>query len=510
MLGGKQRNLSIKDALLESQNVRELFDQSPLVTAALHRLLLAILHRNFGPKTLEKWAELWDAQNWDAHTLIDYFKAYHGRFDLFDAKRPFYQTGEMEDATEQPVAILAQELSRGNNATIFDHSFEGSPTAFEPSVAASALVAAQAFAIGFGKSKPFYLSDSPLTRGLTFLLSGENLFATLALNLLIYDSSHPIVSRPDDAPAWEQDELAKPCRAGTVPLGYLDYLTWQSRRIHLYPEGNPPVVRRCQVQQNLKSIEVLDPFKCFVRSKEGGFRPLSLRPEKALWRDSHALFQQTDVSLRRPEVFDHLVQIDELRASGRIRARQEYSFSAFGLATEQGKAASVIMWRHERLPLPIEYLGNKPLLAYLKDAIQMCEAMAVDLRLGTRELSTYLIAPDCDLRGAVPPSTEEVALLARSFAVESRYWPRLEAPFKTFIIDLVDDLSTDNNGAIVYGAEKIPRWLEEVHMAAWNAFEETVRSLDTTARSLKAAARARTRCYRWLSKSIAIQQGGNR
>jgi hypothetical protein len=68
----------------------------------------------------------------------------------------------------------------------------------------------------------------------------------------------------------------------TVPLGYLDYLTWQSRRIHLYPEGNPPVVRRCQIQQNLKSTEVLDPFKCFVRSKEGGFRPLSLRPEKAL------------------------------------------------------------------------------------------------------------------------------------------------------------------------------------------------------------------------------------
>ena len=37
-----------------------------------------------------------------------------------------------------------------------------------------------------------------------------------------------------------------------MPDGYVDHLTWQSRRIHLVPEGDPPVVRRVSLVQNLR------------------------------------------------------------------------------------------------------------------------------------------------------------------------------------------------------------------------------------------------------------------
>ena len=57
--GGKPQELSLRDTLIGAHEIRELFDNSPLVTVSLHRLLLAILHRNFGPASFGEWKELW-------------------------------------------------------------------------------------------------------------------------------------------------------------------------------------------------------------------------------------------------------------------------------------------------------------------------------------------------------------------------------------------------------------------------------------------------------------------
>jgi CRISPR system Cascade subunit CasA len=52
--------LGILEALVRAHDIREIVDSSPLVTFALHRLLLAILHRNFGPEDSAQWKILWD------------------------------------------------------------------------------------------------------------------------------------------------------------------------------------------------------------------------------------------------------------------------------------------------------------------------------------------------------------------------------------------------------------------------------------------------------------------
>jgi len=52
---GKKEELSIKETLFRSQVIKEICDSSPLVTVALHRLLLAMLHRNYGPANEEEW-----------------------------------------------------------------------------------------------------------------------------------------------------------------------------------------------------------------------------------------------------------------------------------------------------------------------------------------------------------------------------------------------------------------------------------------------------------------------
>jgi CRISPR system Cascade subunit CasA len=500
-LNGEREELGLREILLRSRDIRELFDESPLVTVALHRLLLAILHRNFGPKNRDQWTWLWAGGTWNEAVLSRYFGSFADHFDLFHPAHPFYQVPEMPGAARQPVSVLTQELSRGNNTTLFDHSFEASPAALAPGSAARAVVATQAFSIGFGRSSPFYLSDSPLIRGLTILITGRSLFETLALNLLPYPGESPIPSKADDKPVWEHQKPTTPRKGGSLPAGYLDYLTWQSRRIHLYAEGKPPTVRFCQLQQNLKLAEgVLDPFKCYVKSKAEGYRPLGFKTDKALWRDSHALFQQVDDSSKRPDVFNYLARVDRSHST-QLHEDRPLSFSAFGLVTEIGRPASVTMWRHERLPLPLEYLDNKPLLDSLKRALNVCEDVAEALRVSARELAKFLLAPNCDQRDAPKPNPDEVNSLVNSIAIQRHYWPELEVPFKEFLVQLANNRTTDADGDPVYGLGALPRWIETVRAVGWRAMDETIRDLDSSGRSFKAATRARREFYRGFARA---------
>lgn len=58
---GTARELSLREALGSAATIREIGDPSPPVTIALHRLLLAILHRSLrGPDSPDTWAEMWN------------------------------------------------------------------------------------------------------------------------------------------------------------------------------------------------------------------------------------------------------------------------------------------------------------------------------------------------------------------------------------------------------------------------------------------------------------------
>ena len=192
-------------------------------------------------------------EGWETARLNAYFDSWRHRFDLFDSGRPFYQVPWMEGTKVHPIATLMEEAASGNNPTLFDHSTDDTSISATPAEAACYLIARQAYSIGFGKSSPFYFSDSALVRGMTIKMVGENLFETLMLNLVRYKGDEPIPRTGDDAPEWEREEAREPDRQGTIPAGYVDYLTWPSRRIHLIPKGSPPAVIECQVQQNLKT-----------------------------------------------------------------------------------------------------------------------------------------------------------------------------------------------------------------------------------------------------------------
>lgn len=492
------QEFGLQEVLVRAPEIREIFHSSPLVVTAVHRLLLAILHRNFGPESLAAWKELWERGSFDAQVLQQYFDRWRERFFLFHPERPFYQVPKMNDAKVHPVQLLALEAAAGNNPTLFDHHFTELPATFSPAKAASYLLARQAYSIGFGKSKPFYFSDSPLIRGYAIFVLGDNLFQTLVLNLLPVDQDRPLPRRGEDLPSWELPSPPEPDPRGNLITGYISYLTWQSRRIHLIPEGNPPVVRFCQVQQNWKLPEPapLDPFKSYRRDEKQGLIPRVLSPERAIWRDCHTLLELQG----RPEVLASLAQ-----KKNALWVKKDFQFSITGLATEGGKAAQLILWRFERLPLPLAYLDDKDLLGELRLALEVCERAHDILQGHMKKLAELVLAPPTPSQKPAA-DRQEAARLVQSWAPSRRYWARLEAPFRHLMVELPADRVENEDGEVVYGSRSLPEWRRTVYQAAQQSFQEVAKGLQNSLRSLKALAQVERPFLAALKKELLSEE----
>jgi CRISPR system Cascade subunit CasA len=473
---GRTKELGLRETLQQAHELRELRDDSPLVTAALHRLLLAILHRVFGPENENAWAQLRDHGRWDAEALDAYLDRWRDRFDLFDARRPFYQTARFRTDPPGGISRLAHELASGNNATLFDHTRDDPPAAVSPAEAARLLIAQQAYAVGGGKSATGYTAHAPLLQGVLILAQGATLFETLLLNLVAYNREAPIPAR-DDAPIWERNEPA--ALTSPQPRGYLDYLTWQSRTIALHAEtvDGRTVVRQASYAQGrkLEAPEMFDPQMAYRRLKDQGWRALRLNEDRALWRDSTALFRAAGDDDRRPGCLEWLYQLERHG----VPLRQCYNLAAIGLCTDKAK---VHFWRHERMPLPVRFLDDVDLLKSLENALTEAEEVARLLRDGVRRLAAEALAP-----AGGYPDRDRVSNFVDSLAPEQLYWSRLEVPFRHFFRQLAEYA-----GNLEGQWGEVCRWVREaLWQQANHAFEQTAGRLDQSPRLLRAVALAR-------------------
>ena len=89
--GGPVREVGLRELLLRARDFGRIDDPSPLVTVALLRLSLALLHRALnGPQRIEDAAG-WFLHGFPAERLGTYFAEWEDRFDLFHPERPFWQ-----------------------------------------------------------------------------------------------------------------------------------------------------------------------------------------------------------------------------------------------------------------------------------------------------------------------------------------------------------------------------------------------------------------------------------
>jgi CRISPR system Cascade subunit CasA len=377
---------------------------------------------------------------------------------------------KMDDAREHPVARLVLEAASGNNATLFNHAVVEGDQEVPAGRAACYVLAHQAFAIGFGKSKPFYLRDGPLTRGMSFLALGDDLFETLVLNLMSKVRWTTLGDTGEDRPFWEPDALPQPDAAGTWPSGRSDYLTWLSRRIHLIAADGSLNVARCQIQQNLclpSEMLAWDPYKRY-RKDEMGWTPIGLAPDKAAWRDCHALLNLKLTDEAPPQLLHWLGTFRTLCEDGVIRARTQCQLVVFGLSTAPGKAASVEMWRQERLPLPLAYLGmdSDELIDRLKACLEVAESVGSALRRATWFVAKQLLTGPGDQRGG-----PDVQKLAGHLSLDELYWPRLEEPFRRLVETL------PQGGGWEAWRNELERTARRAFGTVWSEFEGSGRGL---------------------------------
>jgi CRISPR system Cascade subunit CasA len=466
--------------LVNAEQVRELFDASPLITASLHRLLLALLWRCFPLRSLAEWKTLWQAGRFDAAKLDAYFEQARENFYLLHPEKPFYQLHSLELGKRTPLRRLGWEFAAGNNATLFDHSSDDDRPAIDPKVAARWIVTTHCFAASAGKSETIHTKDSPWARGAAILMHGDNLFETLALNLLNLLRTDFPQSEQDQA-VWEKLAPWKPEHDQT-PDGLLEYLTWQSRAIRLLPDENGQL-RECYFAQGRSIIESfkIEPTYAYERDKKLGLLVWQLKEGRAMWRDSHALFNlSVDGPFQIPQALHHLARLVRENTLERERL---YRLQVLGQCLESGQP-TIHFWRNDRLPLSAEYLNEKALLDKLRAAIDLGEDTAKALQSGVYSLARALL----EFISGRQPDKKDIQQMAAHLQTESFYWSQLETHFKRLLTDLPNDRSRDEDGETVYGDRVLADWARVLRSTASEAFHIATRSLDGSSRALKAVA----------------------
>jgi CRISPR system Cascade subunit CasA len=481
---GQSVELGLRDTLVQAHELRELDGESPLIVAALHRLLLAVLHHIHGPANYVSWNTLWRAGSFIPKPLDEYFARWQERFNLFHPEHPFYQIADSR-VKPKSVSSLVHHVASGNNATLFDHHTDAEGMSLTPAQAARVLLAAQSFGLAGLSGLPQKFTDGPCARGVIFLIEGGNLFQTLMLNLLRYDQDYPLPRRDDDRPAWEMEDPHQPKR--NIPLGYLDYLTWQNRRILLLPEGDPPRVRQTTVAPGLSlDARVNDPMKSYRKDKKLGEIVIRFTEERALWRDSATFLSFHPGGHKAPLAYAWLSQLIQQELISGDTTRPTL---ALGMANYQAK---VEFYRSERLSLPMAYLAQPQLVNLLRTGVlEVAEAAGRQLYGASATLARLMLSQSAGAEGALQPRNEDVRSAMSPWGVERRYWSSLELPFRRTL----ERLPEDREGAI--GA-----WQDTLRRTAWRALDGAAEEVGANPRGLKASVKARSQLAGGLAKVL--------
>lgn len=515
---GEPGRLSLRDVLLEAHRVREVVDASPLVTVAVHRLLIALVYRVYRIETVEDWVALWKAERLDPAPLDRYRERWHDRFHLFHPDYPFYQVPYIPDEKVHPISALVMEAASGNNPTLFDHGRVEGRDALPPHRATCHLLAHQLFALGGGVSKPFNRMDGPLAKGLVVEAVGRSLFETLLLNAMPLEKWERFTpASGGDAPFWEIDDPPEPVREGTLVRGPLHYLTWQSRQIHLCVDESSGEVTGCQIRQRYalpKDGLRVDPAKPYQTSEETGYAPFRLSKERAAWQYTHVLLQSAQTDVAVPFLIEWLeeVQADRFRSRYQLALPPFIDLHVTGLSTDPQKAAKVELWRRERLPLPLALLERPDLLAEIDEMLG--EARRVEgLLVRTARALIWATAErtavgdavsliwtgrlsrdkDADLRKKL----DMYKGFAQSLGMVAYYWPALEGAFKRAVEDLLHAPPEAVRQA----------WRKEIQDRARGAFRAARDSLLHTEASYEVLTRIGTAFHGKLARLDADRKG---
>ena len=341
-VSGQTQEVSLKQLFDESNSIRKIHSGDATTDVAILGVAVAIFFRAVLENT-EEYGELYrEPKKWiqnislggseQLYFVQDYLKKYQDRFNLFDAERPFMQVADLHTSKGEvkPVSRLVLD----SESEYFSMRAEQALTSLSYAEAARYLVTVQAY--DYSGIKSGAVGDPRVKGGRGYpigvgwygttgkiIVHGENLIETLLycidyeqlLNVeKVKGKSHRIALQ--DKSVWERelpDAAAPRAYKGGDPTKYKDepapaagmceILTWQSRRVRLFPEnGRVTGVLVSNGDKWLDRNTYTDPLTAYRFSKNQStqthyvWMPQTHSAERTLWRGADALLTRLSSS----------------------------------------------------------------------------------------------------------------------------------------------------------------------------------------------------------------------
>lgn len=251
-LEGKQRDVSIREALASAHRFRDLAPDLPTMRFALLRLLESFVYRVLDDERDESggyaedfWGDLWRSETLPVEPIDDYLEEWRHRFNLVDTEAPFMQVPDLRTAKDEwkPLSLIVADVEPDKPLFTMRSELDSLSLA----EAARWLVHANAY--DYSGIKSGAVGDSRVKGGRGYpmgigwcgwmggiALTGRTLQETLLLNYVASREDDSL----DDLPIWEHPVLG-PHERGFDQVGVtgpIALMTWPQRRFRLRIEGD--------------------------------------------------------------------------------------------------------------------------------------------------------------------------------------------------------------------------------------------------------------------------------
>lgn len=492
---GTRDDLGIRDTLLRAKEIAAIEDSSPLVAAALHRFLLAVLYRALeGPTDIDQ-AKAWFKTGWPSEKITAYLADKRDRFWLFDEKYPFGQIPTFAPKAWRAWTALAAEHNADTAKVLFDHVDTTASGCIKPAAAVRWLLATQTFAVSAGKSEIAHTGTAPSAGSVMAIPVGLNLLDTLLFCLA--PQNRDVMQA--DIPMWEKEpETMVYLKTATKLLdkksgkekdravergatGLVDLFTWRTRSI-LFKELPSGEISELGFASGVGYKESLDydPMLGYeireITDKETKGKiekKFSVQfEEKGFWRDFDSLLP--DDARLAPRVIEHaviLTKMDSKRLPRGVMILGQRYFPP---------RPNIAFWRKEYFALPEAILGNRDIRHDIRVMLIEAEDAGKSLWNGDDGIKACLASSigsfakallSHDTTGTRDVQLSDIKRFAQSVNAVPWYWSTLESRFHEILGNYTLERDPD---------DILCQWLKFIRDALKKAWDQHSASVSTS------------------------------
>ncbi len=501
--GGQLDVLNIQQTLMEAPNIRALYEPSPLVVVAVHRLLVAVLQDSLRPERVADLVKIWRDGQFSAEALQCFDDTYAARFDLFSAAAPFLQSADLPLVADKkdgpkPIGYLLTEQPAGTAVTHYTHAYDAEQQ-FCSRCVAKGLLLIPAFASSGGSGiKPSINGVPPIY----VLPGGETLFTSLAASLTLPNFQPGRAE--GDAAWWSRSPIVKK-KEIVKRVGYLHSLTFPARRVRVHPVVGQRPCTRCGQQTAWHAATMIyemgqsrpedavwwrDPFAAYRKPKTANEEPLPIRPVEGrpVWREFSGLFlpsqpDETKLHAYRPSILEQLEELPEevFPFKGSI-----IPLRVISLRTDM--KMKIFEWEESGFAVPPRLLREVDTAKQIEESLEFAVKCAGILK-GTFK----------DYFGG--GGKDKNRLKSINVHMETRYWQALGQTFRAHIQRYTSQANT---------AALFEDWLQLVIRQAIDTFEEASKLLPDDGAGLALRVQANSHCqaklYSYRKKTYPMEE----